>query len=113
MRAILFLLTSSVIMSFTCNKEASTIPLCIEQKIDTIKAQPKWNPPAVVTEYIYNGKTVYAFTSDCCDQFNPVFDAECNYVCSPSGGFTGLGDGRCRDFLQNAKEVRVVYKDDR
>lgn len=82
-------------------------------KINEIKKAPRWNPPATVNEYTYNGKTVFLFSSDCCDQFNMVFDSQCNYVCAPSGGITGKGDGKCDDFNTSAKHVRLVWKDDR
>ena len=91
----------------------AAIPVCIQKKIDTIKAEPKWNPPAEVREYLYNGRRVFLFSSDCCDQFNQLYDSACQIICAPSGGFTGKGDNRCVDFLATAKEVRLVWKDDR
>jgi hypothetical protein len=98
----------------TCSKKKETgIPACIQQKIDQIKSQPKWNPPAQVNEYFYNGRKVYAFSSDCCDQYNPVFDANCNYICSPSGGFSGKGDMKCSDFATSARFVKQVWRDER
>ncbi|MGI8634168.1 MAG: DUF6970 domain-containing protein [Segetibacter sp.] len=88
-------------------------PVCIEQKIDSIKKEPVWNPPAEIYEYEYQGKKVYAISSNCCDFFNTVVDANCKYVCAPSGGFTGRGDGKCNDFFKEAKQVRLVWKDER
>jgi len=102
-----------------CNKEkassrASTaIPACIQSRIDEIKKQPKWNPPAEVNEYAYNGKTVYLFSADCCDQFLTLVDSACNPICAPSGGIAGKGDGKCPDFDQKAKLIRLVWKDNR
>ena len=102
-----------------CNKEKaakradSIIPSCIQSRIDEIKKQPKWNPPAEVNEYVYNGKKVYLFSADCCDQFNTLVDSACNPVCAPSGGITGKGDGKCPDFNQKAQLLRLVWKDDR
>lgn len=97
-----------------CSKTTTaSVPLCIEQKITDIKKQAKWNPPATVNEYMYNGKTVYLFSSDCCDQYNMVYDSQCNYVCAPSGGITGKGDSKCPDFNAAAKLVRLVWKDER
>jgi hypothetical protein len=95
-----------------CQKENS-IPVCIQQKIDQIKKEPKWNPPAEVHEYSYNGKRVFYFSSNCCDQYNEVYDENCNYVCAPSGGYTGKGDMKCADFKENAKEIRLIWKDER
>jgi hypothetical protein len=85
----------------TCKKE-KLLPECIQQKIEAIKAQPKWNPPAQVDEYVYQGKRVYLFSADCCDQYTQAFDENCNYICAPSGGITGKGDGRCADFINAA-----------
>jgi len=88
-------------------------PACIQQKINQIKKEPKWNPPAEVHEYSYNGKRVFYFTSSCCDQYNLVYDENCNVVCAPSGGITGKGDNKCIDFTNNATEIRLIWKDDR
>jgi hypothetical protein len=97
-----------------CQKgKENSIPGCIQQKIDQIKKEPKWNPPAEVHEYSYNGKRVFYFSSNCCDRYNEVYDENCNYVCSPSGGYTGKGDMKCADFKENAKEIRLIWKDER
>ena len=97
-----------------CKKSnAAHIPACVQKKIDSLKAQPMWNPPATVYEYTYKGKTVYAFSADCCDQYNELLDDNCNYLCAPSGGFTGRGDGKCPDFAAEAKQVRLVWRDER
>jgi uncharacterized protein DUF6970 len=102
-----------------CRKEGKNcgclpgIPSCVQARIDEIKKEPKWNPPAEVNEYLYNGKTVYLFTADCCDQFITLVDANCNTICAPSGGITGGGDGRCPDFYEKAQHVRLVWKDSR
>lgn len=93
-----------------CSKH---IPSCITGKIDDIKAQPKWNPPAEIREYEYNGQKVFLFSSPCCDQYDVLYDKNCNQVCAPSGGYTGKGDGKCSDFKEVAKFIRVVWKDNR
>lgn len=94
-------------------KEKEELPLCIQQKIEEIKQQPKWNPPAEVHEYNYSGKRVFYFSSNCCDRYNMVFDDKCEYICAPSGGVTGKGDGKCADFNTKAQYVKLVWKDDR
>ena len=90
-----------------------TIPVCIQQKIDSIKQQPVWNPPAEINEYFYKDRTVYLISAPCCDQFSIAVDSNCNYVCAPSGGFTGRGDRKCVDFLEKAKYVQLIWKDER
>ena len=91
----------------------SAIPSCIQDKIEAIKKQSRWNPPATVEEYNYNGRRVFLFSSNCCDQLNEAFDENCNYICAPSGGLTGKGDRKCDDFEAGAKFVKIVWKDDR
>ena len=115
MKSILFTLTIFLaIAAQKCKKDnLSSIPGCIQQKIDQIKKEPKWNPPAEVREYEYKGKRVFYFSSDCCDQYNVVVDENCNYICAPSRGITGKGDGKCEDFATNAREVGVVWRDER
>ena len=55
----ILLLLALPLVNEKCGNKADTIPACIQQKIDLIKKEPKWNPPAEVNEYTYNGKTVY------------------------------------------------------
>src|SRR5688572_7855026 len=120
MKLILLLFAFTILTSEKCNEEKKketadngTIPSCIQARIDSIKSVPKWNPPAEVHQYSYKGKTVYLFSSDCCDFFNPLFDAECTYICSPSGGITGKGDMKCMDFEKEATMVKLIWKDNR
>ncbi len=103
-----------ITMVALCNKEnKNQVPSCIQNRIDAIKREAKWNPPAEVNEYLFNGKKVYLFTADCCDQFITLVDASCNTICAPSGGITGKGDGKCTDFYETAKHLRLVWKDQR
>ena len=96
-----------------CSREKETIPACIQQKIEAIKKEPVWNPPAEVYAYSYKGEVVYYFTANCCDQYNIVYDKTCAYICAPSGGITGKGDGKCADFLSAAQKIKLIWKDDR
>lgn len=111
------LLTAIVVLvtaAQKCKKQnQDRLPACVQQKIEDIKKQPKWNPPAEVHEYLYNGKRVFYFSSPCCDQYNVVYDEDCNYICAPSGGYTGKGDKKCEDFESKAQHVKLVWKDDR
>jgi hypothetical protein len=106
--ALLFILFSS------CKKDKlEGVPECISNKIQKIKNQPRWNPPASITEYRYKDKRVYLFTADCCDQYVELFDENCNYICAPGGGITGKGDMKCTDFSEKAVFVKLVWKDER
>lgn len=109
----IFLLLALPFFNQTCNKSKDSVPSCIQQKIDSIRKEPKWNPPAEVNEYTYEGKQVFLFSSPCCDQYNNLYDKDCNLICAPSGGYTGKGDNKCPGFAEKAKHVRLVWKDDR
>ena len=115
MKYILFVIGFPALLSDTCKKKntADNIPVCIQTRIDSIRNEPRWNPPAQVDEYEYSGKTVYLFSSNCCDQYNIVLDANCQYICAPTGGITGKGDGQCADFTCTARHLRLVWKDAR
>ncbi|MGH2553516.1 MAG: DUF6970 domain-containing protein [Chitinophagaceae bacterium] len=113
MKSILILLAFPSLISMQCSKQKNEIPSCILQRIGEIKAQPKGSDASAINEYIYKGKQVYLFTSQCCDFYNPLYDSHCNYICAPNGGIAGTGDGKCVDFDQHSKFVRLVWKDPR
>ncbi|MCE3282800.1 MAG: hypothetical protein K0Q66_1537 [Chitinophagaceae bacterium] len=109
----LFILLFSIAVLQSCNRKLAGTPACISKKIEEIKSQAKWNPPAEINEYEYNGKRVFLVSANCCDQYFMLLDGTCNSICAPSGGLTGGGDGKCTDFYKNAKHIRLVWKDPR
>ena len=114
MKWIIAMLLFTIVQYTDCKKERTArIPPCIQEKIDAIQQQPKYNPPATVYRYWYNNKYVYLFSSDCCDQYNYLFDKDCNLICAPSGGITGRGDGKCTNFKQMASDEILIWKDTR
>lgn len=106
---ILTALTLSSCEKIDLEKDA---PNCIERKIRKIKREEVRNPPASVWEWKVDGKTYYYITSDCCDQFNYLYDDNCNEVCAPDGGFSGGGDGNCPQFNGQIEET-IIWEDDR
>ena len=58
----------------------------------------------------FNGETVYYVQSGCCDMFNDLYDQNGKRMCSPDGGITGDGDGKCPTFWQKAKRRVVVWE---
>ena len=50
-----------------------------------------------------DGQIVYLHMAPCCDQFNKAYDADGRYLCAPSGGFTGQGDGRCPAWIHRLR----------
>jgi hypothetical protein len=114
MKWLIVILLFVFLQSETCkNGSSMKIPSCIAEKIEAIRQQPKYNPPASVYRYQYAGQYVYLISSNCCDQYNYVYDKSCNIICAPSGGITGKGDARCSNFNEMATEETLVWKDER
>lgn len=88
------------------------VPPCIEHMIKKRRRAPVQNPPAEVWKWKVDGQIYYYFTGDCCDQFNELYDSECNYVCAPDGGLSGQGDGQCPIF-SGSIEKSLIWKDSR
>lgn len=70
----------------------------------------KHEDPAEVWRYQIEGKDVYLVIPACCDQFIKLFDTNCKLICSPSGGFSGKGDGTCPDFYQKAIVKELIWR---
>jgi hypothetical protein len=87
--------------------------ICIKLKIREIQLEKVRNPAASVWQYDYNGQTVYYIPPYCCDIPGQLFDVNCIQICSPDGGITGTGDGKCADFFSNRKNEKLIWQDDR
>ena len=95
-----------------CKKDQFDAPSCIQEKIQGIMSKSVRNPPGAVYEYEYNGRNVYLIPGECCDQYDLLFDSDCNLICV-FGGIAGGGNGTCPDFYSQAKLLREVWKDPR
>ena len=109
------ILTLLGVFLLACNNEDSQqeIPNCIQEKIEDIKGEDVWNPPAKIFSYQYEGKTVYYITARCCDIMSQLYDENCNYICAPDGGIAGNGDGKCIDFLSDRTNEKLIWEDKR
>ncbi|MBO0357096.1 hypothetical protein J0X19_03985 [Hymenobacter sp. BT186] len=97
-------------------------PACISNFTDTLiaqlLAQPKQNPVAEITQYTYQGQTVYLVTGGSTagaagTTLNYLFDTCGNILCAATGGPNGQGDGRCPGFQTNATNPVLVWRDPR
>lgn len=124
---ILFALTFLVLSTFSCKSSAVETKTpkveaktskndksqsCIEDKINTFKSETRTNPPTEIWEWKIDGKIYYLITSECCDNFNYLYNKDCKKVCAPEGGFTGRGNGMCPDYSKKA-EKKLFWKDSR
>jgi hypothetical protein len=91
---------------FRCdpNNTHGDVPVCVR---DLIQKDPQ---PKEVWRYTYQGEPVFLVVPDCCDQYISVYSSKCVLICSPGGGITGKGDGKCPDFYQEAKEGLLLWK---
>jgi len=83
-------------------------PKCITRKIK----KEKDNCLDKVYEYNYNGELVYLFTppiNTCFDAWFSLYNEDCKLICRPAGGMTGLGDGQCPNFYQDAINQKLIW----
>jgi hypothetical protein len=88
-------------------------PDWVNDLIKQFEDAPVGNPPQSIWKYDYKGETVYYVPPQCCDQYSTLYDAKGKVICAPDGGFTGTGDGRCRDFFQERKNGVLIWRDSR
>lgn len=67
-------------------------------------------PISAVYRYSYKGADVYYLSLDCNDCFSDLISKNCSFICSPDGGFTGGGDGKCIDFFDSATDRVLVWQ---
>ena len=88
-------------------------PEWLTDLVERLKNEPVANPPASIKEYAYNGQTVYYLPPRYADIWSTLYNADGAIIGHPDGGITGQGDGRVQDFLEERKNERVVWADDR
>ena len=89
---------------------ANDIPACIREKIKAAEADPQHARIREVYRYTYNGATIYYTVTDHCnDCFNQVYTTNCTPLCSPDGGFSGRGDGQCKDFFTASTGKALIW----
>ncbi len=86
------------------------IPSCILDMIETIKDEEVRNPPAQIWKWDVDGNVYYYFTSDCCDQYNYLYNNECTLICAPDGGLSGGGDNQCPEFIEEIIKT-LIWED--
>lgn len=110
-KAFIFLFGIFLLASCSSSKDLAKkqLPSCLKTIIAGLSKEPA-NTPQSVTQYEYEGKTVYYLKSACCDKFNIVYDKDCKILGYPDGGLTGRGDGRLPDFWKKATDGVLLWK---
>jgi hypothetical protein len=109
----LFFLTAMFLLAGCSQPAASTNPAWVEKLIRQYENDPVANPPLSIWRYDYNGQVVYFVPAHCCDIFSMVYDAKGSALCSPDGGITGEGDGKCPDFFSTRADEQLIWQDTR
>jgi len=99
-------LVATIALFSSCNKIDKDMgePDCLNSKISEHDAIEVWKWESAQ-------ETFYLFGMGCCDQFNLLYDEECNLICAPSGGFSGSGDGLCSESLLSTEfEKTLIFE---
>ncbi len=88
-------------------------PAWVDKLIKQFEKNPVGNPPLSIWKYDYNGQTVYFVPAHCCDIPSVVYDASGSQFCSPDGGITGQGDGKCPNFFTERTNEQLIWQDAR
>lgn len=89
------------------------IPAWLNDLIEKEKNGPVANPHASLSKCTYRNQNVYYLPPRCCDVPGSVYNDKGDVICSPDGGFTGKGDGKCTDFFNTRKDCVILWKDAR
>lgn len=114
LKLLIALLVAAICLAVSCKKEnACKVPACIQAAIDSSLARPVGDIYVEILSYKYQGATVYLMNAGCCDRFNLLWDENCNYLFTPSGGIGGNGDHTHPNFFNEAVFEKVIWKDPR
>jgi len=101
-----------IILLAGCSQSNQTEnPAWVDDLIEQFESEPVANPPLSIWRYEYNGQIVYFVPAHCCDISSILYAADGNVLCSPDGGITGDGDGRCADFFTNRTNEQLIWQD--
>jgi hypothetical protein len=114
MKTQLFIIIITMLLLAACAQATqSGNPAWVDQLIQQFESQPVGNPPQSIWRFEYNGQEVYYIPPQCCDQYSTLYDAQGAVLCAPDGGFSGGGDGKCRDFFDQRTNEQLIWQDNR
>ena len=90
--------------------EVSGLPEWLRIRLADYDALPGPAAPRAVYEVPWRGGVAYYVQAGCCDQLDPLVDANGVLLCHPTGGFTGRGDGKCLEELPAIAHRREVWR---
>lgn len=103
-RLILLLPLVAVLAFSSCKKlNSKKNPDCIDDKISEFTKDSTYDTGGI-WKWEVDKKWYFYVSAPCCDQFNYLYDEDCNIICAPDGGIAGTGDGNCPDWVANVPE---------
>lgn len=63
-----------------------------------------------IWRYRFNGETVYYVPPRPYDFPSALYNSEGEIICSPDGGLTGGGDGKCPTFFEKRRGGTLIWK---
>ena len=90
--------------------EVAGLPEWLRIRVADYDAQAGKAAPRAVYEVAYGEGVAYYTLAGCCDQLDPLVDANGVLVCYPTGGYTGHGDGKCKGALPPPAQRREVWR---
>ena len=84
-------------------------PEWLAVRIREYEKQPQRAVPLGIWQITHNGQSAYYVYSPCCDMTNPLLSADGREICSPSGGFSGKGDGKCPLPMDRGTKSTLVW----
>lgn len=106
MRRSALLLVLTLVPSLACRDPGA--PDWLAALIDEF--EQALDPPTLVARYDYHGQVVYYVGPRCCDVPSTLYSSAGTILCSPDGGYTGDGDGRCPDFFAQRRNEKVLWR---
>lgn len=110
MKNLIYIATLLFIMGCSKN-DLLTYPKCLDAEITTLLQSPVENPKATVKKYTYQGKTVYLINSHFADGLDPVYNDNCQLICT-QGGIAGNTNNSCINW-DSAVYIETVWTDPR
>ena len=90
-----------------------SLPIWLRERIAGYQQSTFRSSPLRVMKFKHGWQTYYYFSGLCCEQLNPITDDDGDYVCAPTGGWTGDGDNKCPKSFPDEEGMTTVWEDSR
>jgi len=99
-------LTYILLFAAGCDEE---LPQHVADRIKQYENNPA-AAPNEIWRYRFEGRTVYYIPPMPYDIPSTLVSVDGEYICSPDGGLTGAGDGKCPTFIEERAGGEIVWR---